>query len=97
MGIQEAILKNPLTTAIILEGGVEEVINVTDIADLNARKEGIVLGDELGRSTEIVAKILRLILDGDFETVQLDDNPTKLIKIRSSSQLTYKWTMIRYA
>lgn len=52
-----------------------------NIADLDAHEEELSLGDELGPSAKIKAKVLRPILDGDFEVVKLDSNLMRPVRI----------------
>lgn len=46
--------------------------------DLDIREAEILQDDQVSLSTGFKMKTLTLVLDSEFETVQLDDNPTPL-------------------
>lgn len=46
--------------------------------DLDIREAEILQDDQVSLSTGFKTKTLTLVLDSEFETIQLDDNPTPL-------------------
>ncbi|KAI5425266.1 hypothetical protein KIW84_031170 [Lathyrus oleraceus] len=70
-----------LEASIIPEGIFKEASRISGVVDLNLREDGPSVGDELGSSAGIKEKVIISGLDGEFEVVRLDDNPTRSVKI----------------
>lgn len=79
--IHEATLKNYLESAITHEERKNAVDEVTNVVDLDVREDKVLQDDGLNISIRSKMKTLRLISDGKFEVVQLDDNLTWPVRI----------------
>lgn len=70
--IHEATLKNPLSTVFVPEKIRKKTHEVTNVVVLDVPEDETLR--ELDPSTMNKMKTLRLVLDGKFEVIQLDDN-----------------------
>lgn len=74
---------------VVPEKRMNEACEATTIVDLGVREDETPQDDELGPSTKIKTKVLRLVLDGEFEFIQLDDNLVRLV--RTWANLPTRW------
>lgn len=70
--------EDPHVTVVSSKRRKTNVGETVGIEDLDIREAEILQDDQVSLSTGFKTKTLTLVLDNEFETVQLDDNPTPL-------------------